>query len=102
MTIEEYTLWVAGNDKLLLMFRAASPCRDCTPLWHKDMVAGGMCDGEPLEGQRAPSQRYGSYADLQEYRRQFPKHGAPRGLSEALTRARMREYRRRLRSNMPV
>ena len=47
MTPEEYQLWDEGNAGLRVMFRESSPCRDCTPLFHADMVAGGMCDGVP-------------------------------------------------------
>jgi hypothetical protein len=102
MDEKEWLIWQDANERLLLMFRAASPCRDCTPLFHADMVAGGMCDGVPLVGQRAPDLRFGSYADLQAVRRTYPKFGAPGGLSEALKRARMREYRRRRRAGMAV
>ena len=103
MTPDEYQLWDEGNAGLRVMFRASSPCRDCTPLFHADMVAGGMCDGLPLtEGQREPSLKYSTYDELKAVRRTYPKYGAPSGLSEALYRARMREYRRRRRAGIAV
>ena len=53
MDEKEWLIWQDANERLLQMFRAASPCRDCTPLFHADMVAGGQCDGVPLAGDRA-------------------------------------------------
>jgi len=102
MDEKEWLIWQDANERLLQMFRAASPCRDCTPLFHADMLEGGMCDGVPEEGQRKPSLKYGTYAELKAVRRTYPKFGAPEGLSEALYRARMREYRRRRRAGMAV
>jgi hypothetical protein len=103
MDEKEWLIWQDANERLLLMFRAASPCRDCTPLFHEDMLEGGMCDGLPLtEGQREPSLKYSTYDELKAVRRTYPKYGAPSGLSEALYRARMREYRRRKRAGMAV
>ena len=46
MDADEYQAWQEANARLLTV-RADSPCRDCTPLWHADMVSGGMCDGVP-------------------------------------------------------
>jgi len=102
MDEKEWLIWQDANERLLLMFRAASPCRDCTPLWHADMLAGGQCDGVPLDGQRVPDLRRGTHAELLAIRQTYPKFGAPRGLSEALQRARMREYRRRRRAGIAV
>jgi hypothetical protein len=50
MSPDEYAAWSEANGRLLSN-RADSPCRDCTPLFHRDMVAGGMCDGTPLPEQ---------------------------------------------------
>ena len=64
------------------------------------MVDGGMCDGVPQEGQREPSFKYRTYAELQDIRRTYPWLGAPLGLRQELNRARMREYRRRKAAGM--
>ena len=102
MDEKEWLIWQDANERLLQMFRAASPCRDCTPLFHADMVAGGMCDGVPQEGQRQPSFQYRTYAELREIRRTYPWLGAPAGLRAELNKARMREYRRRKAARMSV
>jgi len=48
MDTDEYQLWLAGNRAIRgEQYRARTPCHDCTPLFHADMVAGGMCDGVP-------------------------------------------------------
>ena len=63
MDEKEWLIWQDANERLLLMFRAASPCRDCVPLFHADMVAGGQCDGVPLAGDRAaakPGRKFAS------------------------------------------
>lgn len=105
MNDEDFEGWVEANNRLLLMYRAESPCRDCTWLYHRDMVAGGMCDGHPetLDPRDAPAPvpppeilSQMRYADLKAIRLTHPKI-APRDLSEALYRARQREYRRAVR-----
>jgi hypothetical protein len=50
----EWAIWSESNDKLWGVLRSESPCRDCTPLFHADMLDGGMCDGVPLAGDRPP------------------------------------------------
>jgi hypothetical protein len=50
MDPDEYAAWCEANARLLST-HADSPCRDCTPLFHADMLAGGMCDGVPTRGQ---------------------------------------------------
>jgi len=47
MTADEWDAWSAMNERLYGLGRSDSPCRDCTPLFHRDMLAGGMCDGWP-------------------------------------------------------
>ena len=51
MDADEFRLWSEANDGrvdgLRVRLGGDSPCRDCTPLWHADMVSGGMCDGTP-------------------------------------------------------
>lgn len=70
MDEKEWLIWQDANERLLLMFRAASPCRDCTPLFHADMVAGGQCDGVPLAGDRAaakPGRKFATETDRRTY-----------------------------------
>ena len=102
MTTEEYAAWEEANRSVRGMGKAELPCRDCTPLFHADMVDGGMCDGVPQEGQRQPSFQYRTYAELREIRRTYPWLGAPAGLRAELNKARMREYRRRKAARMSV
>lgn len=98
MTADEFELWAAGNAGLRVMFRASTPCRDCTPLFHRDMVAGGMCDGVPGQGDAQPA-RCGpkkgyhehTYAELREMRAQYSRFGAPRSLLVEVRRAYFRE-----------
>ena len=47
MTADEWAAWSAMNERLYGLGRSDSPCRDCTPLFHRDMLAGGMCDRPP-------------------------------------------------------
>ena len=47
MTADEWTAWLAANRRLAFG-RSDSPCRDCTPEFHHDMLAAGTCDGTPL------------------------------------------------------
>jgi len=101
----EYQLWASGNERLLLMFRATTPCRDCTPLFHADMVDGGLCDGVPGDvGATLPTPeemgRMG-YAALRALRDRFP-HNGPADLSVALYRARQRERERERRRRVPA
>jgi hypothetical protein len=102
MNAIEFAAWQEANTCLRMDERAASPCRDCTPLFHADMVAGGMCDGVPQHGQREPSFQYRTYAELREIRRTYPWLGAPAELRAELNKARMREYRRRKVARMSV
>jgi hypothetical protein len=74
MTPEEYATWADGNDKLWGVSRAESPCRDCTPLFHQDMLDGGMCDGEPLAGERAPAKPGRKFNSETERRRYWTEH----------------------------
>jgi hypothetical protein len=98
----EYAAWEAANDRLLGVNRADSPCRDCTPLFHADMLAGGMCDGVPRpetdRGGRVavpePEHLRGlSLAELRALRATLPYHGCAGALSRELARRRWREYR---------
>jgi hypothetical protein len=59
MDSAEFLLWQEANERLWGLGNSDSPCRDCTPLWHADMVAGGMCDGVPLPETR-PSKKVGA------------------------------------------
>jgi hypothetical protein len=109
MTDDEFALWAAGNEKLLLMFKASSPCRDCTPLFHADMLDGGMCDGVPGTGDAEPERcgpkpklREHTYAELKAMRAAYPKFGAPPELSAELARARWRERDRDRRRRVAV
>jgi hypothetical protein len=100
MTTEEYAAWEEANRSVRGMGKAESPCRDCTPLFHADMVDGGMCDGIPGKRRRdeTPAQwRSLSYRELQAVRRTYPHFGPPAELTVALTRARWREYQQRRR-----
>ena len=54
MSPDEWAAWQEMNERLFGLGRSDSPCRDCTPLFHADMLAGGMCDGVPLPAERAP------------------------------------------------
>jgi len=101
MDEKEWLIWQDANERLLLMFRAASPCRDCTPLFHADMLAGGMCDGVPGTGDAQPA-RCGpkkghyqhSYAELKAMRAQYSRFGAPQSLLVEVRRAYFRERER--------
>jgi hypothetical protein len=102
----EYAAWEAANGRLLGLMRADSPCRDCTPLFHADMLAGGMCDGVPRpetdRGGRVavpePEHLRGlSLAELRALRATLPYFGASAEVRLACNRARWREYRRGLR-----
>jgi len=52
MDEKEWLVWCDANERLWGVHRSESPCRDCTPLFHADMLAGGQCDGVPLAGDR--------------------------------------------------
>lgn len=95
MSPMEYEAWEAANRAVRGMDKASSPCLDCLPLWHADMVDGGMCDGIPGKRRRdeTPAQwRSLSYLELKAVRRTYPHVGPPRELQVAMTRARWREY----------
>ena len=47
MDESEWLAWSAMNERLYGLGRSDSPCRDCTPPFRRDMLAGGMCDGWP-------------------------------------------------------
>lgn len=103
MDADEYLAWQEANRTTRGPDRATSPCRDCTPLWHADMVAGGQCDGTP-GGTRPPGRslaptelRHLSYAELRAVRLSLPKYGPPAELVTAMQRARWREYQQRRR-----
>jgi hypothetical protein len=98
MTVDEWAIWTEANDKLWGVLRSESPCRDCTPLFHRDMVAGGMCDGVPLPGERlsakaGPKFQYHehTYAELKEMRAAYSRFGAPPSLLVEIRRAYFRE-----------
>ena len=66
----EYAIWQEANARLNGIARAESPCRDCVPLFHADMVAGGQCDGVPLAGDRAaakPGRKFATETDRRTY-----------------------------------
>ena len=103
MAEDEYALWREGNAQTHGWQRADSPCRDCTPLFHADMVAGGMCNGTPggdsphdVGGRpRLPSEaelRRMDYASLRALRATLPLFDPPEPLRLALQRARWREF----------
>jgi hypothetical protein len=56
MDEKEWLVWCDANERLWGVQRSESPCRDCLPLFHADMVAGGQCDGTPLPGERTSGQ----------------------------------------------
>lgn len=100
MDADEYAAWQEANAMLRNDERAASPCRDCTPLWHRDMVRGAMCDGIPGETGRVrlPSElRHLTYAELRQLRKTLPYFAPPPELVLATQRARWREYQQRRR-----
>jgi hypothetical protein len=106
MTPDEWAAWSEMNERMFGPLRSDSPCRDCTPLFHADMLAGGMCDGVPRpetdRGGRVavpePEHLRGlSLAELRALRATLPYHGPPEELVLACSRARWREYRRGLR-----
>ena len=105
MNDEDFAGWVEANARLLQMYQAESPCRDCTLLFHHDMLAGGMCDGYPetLDPRDAPAPipppeilSGMRYAEIKAIRRTYPKI-APKEITEALYRSRQREYRKSVR-----
>jgi hypothetical protein len=55
MDEKEWLVWQDANERLWGINRSESPCRDCTPLFHADMLDGGMCDGVPLPPEREPA-----------------------------------------------
>ena len=66
----EYASWLDANARLNGIARAESPCRDCTPLYHADMVAGSQCDRVPLAGDRAaakPSRKFATETNRHTY-----------------------------------
>jgi hypothetical protein len=105
MSPDEYAIWQEADHIVRGRDKATSPCRDCTPLWHRDMDDAGMCDGVPGEWTAAlPTQeemaRMG-YAALKELRSRYP-HNGPAALSLALYRARQRERERERRRRVPA
>jgi hypothetical protein len=75
MDEKEWLVWQDANERLWGIGRSESPCRDCTPLFHADMLAGGMCDGVPLPGDRpappvGPKIRTLTTGDRRDYWRQ--------------------------------
>jgi hypothetical protein len=101
MDDKEWLVWQAADQRLWGVDHAGNPCRDCTTLFHRDMVAGGMCDGVPLAPDRptakdAPEGDYHgrTYAQLREMRAVFAQFGAPRALRVEVRRAYMRERER--------
>ena len=101
MSPDEYTAWQAANRLLSGRDKVGSPCRDCLPLWHRDMVDGGMCDGVPGETgrNRIPSElRQMTYAELRQLRKTLPYFAPPPELVLATQRARWREYQQRRRN----
>lgn len=74
MTEDEYAVWSQANARLVGVARAESPCRDCSPLFHRDMLDGGMCDGTPLEGDRPPAKVGPRFLDETERRRYWSEH----------------------------
>ena len=105
MDEKEYVLWAALNDGLPVMYRASSPCRDCTPDYHRDMDDGGMCDGVPGKGDAVPAKvgpkkkpREYTYAELKEMRAQYSRFGAPASLLKEIRKAYFRERERDRRS----
>jgi hypothetical protein len=100
MSPDEYAAWQEVNAQLRGRDKVGSPCRDCTPLWHRDMVAGGMCDGVPGETGRVrlPSElAHLTYAELRQLRKSLPYFAPPPELVLAMERARWREYQQRRR-----
>lgn len=94
----EWLVWSDTNAKLWGLTRADSPCRDCTPLFHADMIDGGMCDGTPLPPERAPAKvgpkfqyHEHTYAELKAMRAQYSRFGAPPSLLVEVRRAYFRE-----------
>ena len=70
MTTDEFAAWEEANRSVRGMGKAESPCRDCVPLFHADMVAGGQCDGVPLAGDRAaakPGRKFATETDRRTY-----------------------------------
>jgi hypothetical protein len=94
----EYHAWQNADKALVRQDRATTPCRDCTPLWHRDMDDAGMCDGVP-GWQTAPPPELGrlTHAELQRIRRSMPYFDPPPELVTAMHRARWREYQQRRR-----
>ena len=102
MDADEYATWEDANRPLRGMDRADSPCRDCLPLYHRDMVAGGMCNGEPgprpSHRERIPTEwRHLSHSELRAIRLSLPWVGPPPELVLAMHRARWREYQQKRR-----
>lgn len=101
MDEKEYVMWAAGNEDLPVMFRASSPCLDCTPLWHRDMDDAGMCDGVPGTGAATPAKcgpkvqyHEHTYAELKAMRSEYPRFGSPASLLVEVRRAYWRERNR--------
>jgi hypothetical protein len=102
MDADEFSTWEDANRTLRGDDKADSPCRDCLPLYHRDMVAGGMCDGVPgtraAHRQRLPSSlQHLTYAELRALRKSLPHFAPPPELVLATQRARWREYQQRRR-----
>jgi hypothetical protein len=102
MNADEFTAWEDANRTLRGDDRADSPCRDCLPLYHRDMAAGGMCNGapgpRPSHRERLPSElRHLTYAELRALRKSLPHFAPPPELVLATQRARWREYQQRRR-----
>jgi len=97
MDTDEYQLWLKGNRAIRgEQYRARTPCHDCTPLFHQDMLDGGMCDGVPGPPKVGPpfqAHDY-TYAELKAMRAQYSRFGAPASLLVAVRRAYWRERER--------
>jgi hypothetical protein len=98
MDEKEWLVWCDANERLWGVDRSESPCRDCLPLFHADMVAGGQCDGTPLPGERdaakvGPKVQYHehTYAELKAMRAAYSRFGAPQSLLVEVRRAYWRE-----------
>ena len=85
MSPAEFALWEEVNGRLWGVLKSDSPCRDCTPLFHADMLDGGMCDGAPLP-------------EVRESKRVGPKPVPLDGSKRDYWRLRRRESRERARA----
>jgi hypothetical protein len=74
MDEKDWLVWCDANERLWGVQRSESPCRDCLPLFHADMVAGGQCDGTPLPGEREPAKAGRRFASETDRRRYWAEH----------------------------